>query len=177
MKRNKKITENTKSYLTPEVKEEIKRRNALRKTLSRDNRQDWIDSCQKVSEMIRLEKEKRWKQYVEEMDRTSNTKKIFQTVRAIDGKAQPRKDNEVLEVGGIAYISDKDKAEQFAKTYRTFSKLKARKSDRKIKRTIRKAHKEKRELEEAEKDITMTEVLRAIREASNGKAAGTEDIP
>ena len=111
------------------------------------------------------------------MDRTSNTKKIFQTVRAIDGKAQPRKDNEVLEVGGIAYISDKDKAEQFAKTYRTFSKLKARKSDRKIKRTIRKAHKEKRELEEAEKDITMTEMLRAIRESSNGKAAGTDDIP
>ena len=36
----KKITENTKSYLTPEVKEEIKRRNALRKTLSRDNRQE-----------------------------------------------------------------------------------------------------------------------------------------
>jgi len=172
----KKITENTKSYLTQEVKEEIKKRNALRRTV-KDNREEWIQSCRKVSEMIRAEKEVRWKQYVEELDKTSNTKRIFQTVRAIDGKVLPKKDNEVLEIDGTAYISDKDKAEQFAKTYRTFSKLKARKSDRRIKRTIRKAHKASRDLEESENDITMNEVLRAIREASNGKAAGKDDIP
>lgn len=55
-------------------------------------------------------------------------------------KILPRKDNEVLEVNGVAYISDKDKAEQFAKTYRSFSKLPARKRDRRIKRKIWKEH-------------------------------------
>ena len=83
----------------------------------------------------------------------------------------------MLEVNGVAYISDKDKAEQFAKTYRSFSKLPARKRDRRIKRKIWKEHKVKRELEESEGDITMKEMLRAIRETSNRKAAGRDDIP
>ena len=100
----KKVNENTKSYLTQEVKEEIKKRNALRKTVG-NNRKEWIESYQKVSEMIREEKERRWKQYVEELDRTSNTKKIFQTVRAIDGKVQHKKENEVLEINGTASLS------------------------------------------------------------------------
>ena len=172
----KKVNENTKSYLTQEVKEEIKKRNALRKTVG-NNRNEWIESCQKVSEMIREEKERRWKQYVEELDRTSNTKKIFQTVRAIDGKVQHKKENEVLEINGTAYITDKDKAGQFAKTYRSFSKLKARKEDRRIKRKIRREHKMARDLEDSECDITMKEMLRVIKEASNGKAAGKDDIP
>ena len=62
----------------------------------------------------------------------------------------------------------------FAKTYRSFSKLKARKGDRRIKRKIRKEH---RDLEDSECDITMKEMLRVIKEASNGKAAGKDDIP
>ena len=64
------------------------------------------------------------------MNRSSDARKIFQTARAIDGKTRPKKDNEVLEVNGTVYIADKDKAEQFAKTYKSFFKLKARKKDR-----------------------------------------------
>ena len=168
----KKVTDNSKCYLTQEVRDQITIRNRLRKTV-KDNREEWIESCRKVASLIKEEKEKKWKEYVANLSRTSDTRKIFQTARAIDGKVLPRKENEVLEVNGTAYITDKDKAEQFAKTYRSFSKLKARKSDRKIKRAIRRQHKAKRVLEESE----MTEMLRAIREASNGKAAGSDDIP
>ena len=172
----KKVTDDNKCYMSKEVKEEIKKRNQLRTTV-KDNRQEWIESCRKVAKMIKEEKERKWKEYVGELNRTSDARKIFQTARAIDGKILPRKDNEVLEVNGVAYISDKDKAEQFAKTYRSFSKLPARKRDRRIKRKIWKEHKVKRELEESEGDITMKEMLRAIRETSNGKAAGRDDIP
>ena len=37
--------------------------------------------------------------------------------------------------------------------------------------------KTRKDLEEAEQDITRTEMMRAIQEASNGKAAGGDDIP
>lgn len=37
--------------------------------------------------------------------------------------------------------------------------------------------KTRKDLEEAEQDITRTEMMRAIKEASNGKAAGSDDIP
>ena len=93
------------------MKEEISKRNKLRTTI-KDNREEWIESCRKVANLIK-EKEKRWKDYVSELNRTSDAKKIFSTV--IEGKILPRKENEVLEVNGTAYIRDKDKAEQSLK--------------------------------------------------------------
>ena len=172
----KKVTDNSKCYLTEEIRVEIKKRNKLRTSIG-NNRTEWIESCRKVATMIKEEKEKRWKEYVSELNQTADTRKIFRTVRAIEGKVLPRQENEVLEVNGTAYTTDKDKAEQFAKTYRSFSKLKARKEDRRIKRYIRKELKTCRDLEESEEEITKTEMMRAIREASNGKAAGEDDIP
>ena len=144
----KKITENTKSYLTQEVKEEIKKRNALRKTVN-NNRSEWIESCQKVTEMIRNEKEKRWKEYVEELNRSSNTKKIFQTVRGIDGKVQHKKDNEVLEIKGVAYVADSDKAEQFAKTYKIVFQVEGKKR----RQTYQESHQERAQEEERSRGL------------------------
>ena len=39
--------------------------------------------------MIKEEKEKRWKEYVSELNQTADTRKIFRTVRAIEGKILP----------------------------------------------------------------------------------------
>ena len=165
------MSENSKCYLTEDIRAEITKRNKLRTSIG-NNRTEWIESCRKVATMIKEEKEKRWKEYVSELNQTADTRKIFRTVRAIEGKILPRQENEVLEVNGTAYTTDKDKAEQFAKTYRSFSKLKARKEDRRIKRFIRKELKTRRDLEESEEEITKTEMMRAIKEVSNGKAAG-----
>ena len=174
--RKKKITETTKCYLTEEIREEIKKRNQLRKTVA-VNREEWIESCKKVAELIKKENSDRWKEYVSELNRKSDSREIFKTVRAIDGKNLPRKDNEVLEVNGKSYISDKQKAEQFAKTYRSFSKLPTRKGDRKIRKAVRKERKVDRVLEECEGDFTMKEMLQVISETSNNKASGSDDIP
>jgi hypothetical protein len=156
--RKKKVTENTKSYLTDEIKEEIKKRNHLRKTIA-SNREEWIESCKKVSDMINKEKSDRWKEYVEGLNRNTDSREIFRTVRAIDGKCLPRKDNEALEVNGKVYVSDKQKAEQFAKTYRAFDKLPNRKEDRKIRKVVRKQRKALRVPKECEGGISMEEMM------------------
>ena len=178
--KKKKITSKVKSYLTTEVKEAITRRNALSKSMG-ENRRQWRDACKETAEMIRVEKEKCWKEYVAELDRTSDTRKIFRTVRGIDGQAQSQQHkNEVLEVDGVSYIADKDKADQFAKTYRKFSKLPSRKKDRVVKKGVREARRLARgsgALQECEQDITAEEVLRVIKQAKNNKAAGMDDIP
>ena len=87
--------------------------------------------------MIKEEKSNRWKDYLTRINGKSDSREIFRTVRAIDGKYVPRKENEVLEVDGKTYISDRKKAEQFAKTYRKFSKLDKKKEDRKIRKEVR----------------------------------------
>ena len=78
-----------------------------------------------------------------------------------------------------AYVSDRDKANQFAKTYKSYSKLPARKEDRAIRRKFWKYIKEGRNIPmtEAEQDITMFELERAIEETGTNKAAGKDEIP
>ena len=77
----KKVTDDNKCYLTTEVKEAIRRRNALRKTVS-DNREQWIEACREVLKMVKEEKERRWKEYVGELNRTADAREIFRTVQS-----------------------------------------------------------------------------------------------
>ena len=81
----------------------------------------------------------------------------------MDGRKIPDKRNEFLEVDGETYIEDKGKAEQFGKTYRQFSKLTARRSDRELKKRLRKRLNGKEgEPDKSKQDIKMQELQRAI---------------
>ena len=96
----------------------------------------------------------------------------------MDGRRPPEKGNEILEVGGVSYVEDKDKANQFAKTYKGFSKLPVRKEDRIIRRYNRKRMKKRPTFpEESEQDVTMEELERAINESKRNKASGGDYIP
>ena len=65
-----------------------------------------------------------------------------------------------------------------AKTYKGFSFLETRKSDRVIRKEVRMyIKKDITAIEESEQDITMLELERAIDDAKKGKAAGEDDIP
>ena len=113
----RKITNKTKPWLTPEIKAEIKKRNELRKTIS-INRKEWTGACRRVAELVKEEKQKRWKEYVEQLDMKTNPKQVWQTIRGMDGRHPDTAKNEDLAIDGVALIEDKDKAEAFAKTYR-----------------------------------------------------------
>ena len=67
----------------------------------------------------------------------------------------------------MAYTENKDKAEQFGKTYREFSKLKARKADRAMRKAFWKHMKQKPTgKHESEEDLTLEEMEREIGEQS-----------
>ena len=153
--RKRKITQRTRACITPEIKTMIERRNKLKKDVGR-NRKDYIRVSKKVVEMMREEKSTRWKDYVDQLSQKLDAREIFRTICALDGRVQPQNRNEVLEVDGISHITDSAKAEQFAKTYRRFAKLPVRKSDRQLKKKIRRYAKRKDTiLEELENDISM----------------------
>ena len=176
--KKKKITNGAKCWMTPEIKEEIRRRNDLSKNVG-DHRQEWIDACRKVAEMIREEKSKRWAEYVDSIDAKTNPKEVWKTVRNLDGRRPPPNKNEVLEIDGMAYTEDKQKAEQFAKTYRAFSKLPVKKSDVKLKRRVRRKMKltVQSAAQKTEDELEMEELDRTIKGLKTGKAGGMDDIP
>ena len=62
--------------------------------------------------MITKRKKETWKEYVESINATSSSAQIWKTIRSMDGRKPPERGNEVLEVDGVSYVEDKDKAEQ-----------------------------------------------------------------
>ena len=162
-----------------EVKEEIEARNQLKKKVKEEGgRKRWIDKCREVREMMRKEKEANWKEYVENLDAKTNPKQVWATIRNLDGRIAPRKDNEVLVVEGKGLVNDKDKANAFAKTYKKVSRIPRGPSDRTIKRKNRQfLNNNTREKNHYEEDLTWEELERAINDTKNNKAPGEDTIP
>ena len=175
----KKITENVKPWLTKKIRGLIKERNELRANIS-VNRLKFKEKSMEIRDSVREEKGRLWKEYVQDLDMSTNPTKVWQTIRTLDGRyKQPRK-NEALVVNNVALIEDADKAEAFAKTYREFSKLPVRKEDRKLKRKVRQRTKKSYMPsceQECEAPITIQELNRVIDEAGTNKAAGDDNIP
>ena len=173
----KKIDNRSKSIFTKEIKEAIHERNRLKDTLG-GNRGEWLKACDKTREMIKEEKTKRWKEYVESLDATTPSTEIWNAIRNLDGRRKPQIANEALEVDGTYYTSDHDKANQFAKTYKGFAKLPVRKEDRQLRKKNRRRLKKKPSMRDtSEKPLEMEELEKALAEAHNNKAAGDDDIP
>ena len=172
----KRVDNKKRTTTTPEIKEAIKIRNTLKQTLPQ-NRRSWIDACKQVNELSKKQKETEWKEYVETLDRTSDSRKIWNTIRAMDGRATTPNTNEVLEVEGKCYITDEEKAKQFSKTYKGFSRIPTRKGDRTLRRINRNRMKTKEEAHDSESDLTMEEMMRAILGSSYRRASGDDEIP
>ena len=175
--KKKKLSPVTKCWFTPEIKEAMARRNVLSVNFA-GHRQEYLAARREVSDMIKEEKTKRWIEYVETIERKTNPKEVWKTIRNIDGRRAPPNVNEALEVNGVAYTEDKDKAEEFAKTYRSFSKLPVQKSDRGLRRGVRVKMKKKPTVtHESEVELTMEELEKTIKDAKTDKAQGDDDIP
>ena len=171
----KKITQDSKCWFTPEINQAIKTRNQHRDTIG-ESRVQWTEACAEVDDLVKEAKRVRWREYVDTLDMNTDSRKVWRTIRAMDGRSPPQNKNEVLEVGGVAYVEDKAKAEQFAKTYRSFANLPTRKEDRKLRKDNRRQMKAPRVGQRCEEDFTMTEMTRVIEQMENNKAAGEDDI-
>ena len=65
--------------MTDEIKEAISKRNQLRRRIPA-SRGEWIQACRDTARLIKEEKEKRWKDYVEEIDSQTDGRKIWRTM-------------------------------------------------------------------------------------------------
>jgi len=95
----KKITQHTKAWMSPEIKESIKKRNDLRKTVAQ-NRTEWIEACKSTAELITKKKKELWKEYVDGISATTSSIQVWRTIKGMDGRRPPDRNNETLEADG-----------------------------------------------------------------------------
>ena len=98
----KKISKKKKIYLTSEIREEIKKRNRLRRDMT-NNREEWINSCKKIAEMIQQERRENWKTYVSKLNMKTDEREVWRTIRSIEGGQEGKGKNEIIVVAVCVY--------------------------------------------------------------------------
>ena len=124
-----KSSTNGKTWMPREIREAVKSRNSLRRSLG-DNRREWVEACRSVQALIRKEKERRWVEFLEDAADTADPNKIWMVVKSLSGKSQGSTRNESLVHNGRLCTTSKAKADAFMQIYAEVSRLDIPKADR-----------------------------------------------
>ena len=83
-------------------------------------RKEWKESSRRVAEMTKVERSKKWTEFVDGIDPKTDSSKVWQTIRNLEGKNSHGGKTNTLVIEDKAYVTDKDKANQFAKPRKVF---------------------------------------------------------
>jgi len=124
--------------LTPELREAIRHRNSLGRTIGL-NREQWRDACIRVRELVRETKQRRWREFVETLyEEGSNSSKAWRVIQSLSDRAPlPRDRGRTLICDGRAYVTDTAKAALFARKYAAVSRHRFTRAERSKISTVR----------------------------------------
>ena len=170
-----KVRNTGRDWMNSELRTEIKKRNTLRRTVA-NNREEWVNQCKKVQQMVAATKEEKWVSFIEDMDWSGDTTIAWRTIRALGSVQKTSTRNEVLIHKNKEFEFDRKKAEVFMKHYASVSKINLSKEDQKINRECKAAIKRSGVEPEEAKEFSMYELDRAIDQMRHKSAAGPDDI-
>ena len=115
--------------MSREVREAMKRRNRLRRTV-RENREEWLDACRDVRELVEAARKRKWTEFVESLDSSTDVSKVWRVVRSLSGSSARCGRNEILKHNGRSILSDTGKASAFMSEYARVSNFRIPKEGR-----------------------------------------------
>ena len=169
-----KSSANGKAWMTRDLREAVKFRNSLRRTLG-DNRREWVEACRSVQALIRKEKERRWVEFLEDAADTADPNKIWRVVKSLSDKSQGSTRNESLVHNGRLCTTSKAKADAFMQRYAEVSRLDIPKADR-LKKSVRRQLKVPSVDGESSSPFSLTELNEAIKRMKPKGAPGGDGI-
>jgi ribonuclease HI len=116
-------------WMSREVREAMKRRNRLRRTV-RENREEWLDACRDVRELVEAARKRKWTEFVESLDSSTDVSKVWGVVRSLSGSSARCGRNEILKHNGRSILSDTGKASAFMSEYARVSNFRIPKEGR-----------------------------------------------
>ena len=184
----------TKSWMTPEVKSKIKRRNQLRKRVKMRKhiainapqqereevevrRQEWIQACQDVVTSTNEAKTQSWRDLLEDAVIAKDDTKLWKIIKNLNGTPDNNSPNEALKHKGRVITSNKKKANIFAQHYAAVSKLNFTPKERVITRRLKKILGSPTANNLSCIQFSLEELEAAIHKMRRKGAAGPDDIP
>ena len=165
-----------KTCITPKVRQAIRKRNRLRKQISR-NRAEWREACSEVKQLKLEARENAWKEYLEDAISEKDYSKVFSVIRSLNGCPDTNNPNEALVHNGKSITSDIRKADVFMQHYASVGRHKFDKEERSLNREVKKILCQTPGDEGAESSFSMSELNKALKKMNKKSAPGSDDIP
>ncbi|GFS12842.1 hypothetical protein ElyMa_003121600 [Elysia marginata] len=112
-----------------EIDTAVKERTALksRANHSGEDRKAWLEKCSAVKKLITDSNRQSWRDFATKLNARSDSSKVWNTIRAIDGRGKRAPEGAAMEVNGQLIISSQKKADQFVKMYKEVSEVRHQK--------------------------------------------------
>jgi len=167
----------TKMYMSPTLRESIRKRNRLLGDF-KNRREEWVQACTEVNEAIREAKQESWKEVLEEALCNEDERKLWLVAKQLNGTPDINSPNEVLIHQGRRITSHRKKADCFVNHYANVSSLKFLGTDKIMNRRSKALLKHPTVGEKkACQDFSMKDLQAAIRKMRQKGAPGPDDIP
>ena len=163
-------------WMNAELKALTRERNKLRRDM-RNNRQEWVKTNRLVLEKTKEARRAIWQSHLSSISEDKDIKKAWDVVKSLSGSNQSQA-GKTLIYNGIEYASDTAKASAFVQEYAQISGKKSDKDTRQALRRLRRVKKGQSSSprQEAEDNLTIAELRRAIWKTKAGKAAGPDGV-
>ena len=155
------------------VKELEKERDKKRED---EDMEEWKKLDNLIKEEERIYRKETWKRFVEELDESTETSKVWNMIKTLKGDKKEQKENEILVIDKKEYSSDKKKAEAFILQYQTISKGKEDKEDKALLLKMKKKVRRYQEKEEYGIPFNIYELEMAIDQVEEKRKGGTDGI-
>ena len=126
----------TKTWVNPEVREALRKRNRLRHKLS-THRKEWMEACKEVQDLISQAKTNAWREVLDDASNVKDDSKMWRIIRGLNGSLETNSPNEAMSYKGHIITSNKRKADIFAEHYAGVSSLRMSKRDRDFNRSFK----------------------------------------
>ena len=174
------VKEEGRSWMTPELRLAIRRRNRLGRRLAR-HRVAWLEACRRVRELSISAKAESWQRFVNSLEGRANSPRVWGVIRSLNGKSsKTNAGNAMLEHRGRAIHDPVRKAKAFCQHYAAVSRHQFSRAERETNRKVRQEMTRER-LRDAPvgpecEDFSLGELKAALRATKSKGAAGPDEI-
>ncbi len=124
-----KVGRYTKPWSTPELREAIKKRNALRRTVA-ENRAEYLEACAATRKLSEESRQKKWEEFLADLENNPDPARTWKIIKSLSGTPSSTTSAEPLLHKDRTFTTNRGKANAFVKEYALFNRLRFSKEDR-----------------------------------------------